>query len=364
MNPGEMTPDGTTPAATTPAVTTPAATTPAATTPDTQGPQRMRAIQITEHGGAEVLSYTEVDVPAPGPGQVRVRVRAAGLNPADTYMVRGGYEFFHNPLPWVPGFDSAGDIEAVGEGVEGLAVGDRVFVAGVLAPSSGAFGQYHVADASVVRQLPDSVSYAQGSAIGVPYQTAYHALFQRAGLRPGETVLIHGASGGVGQACVQFARAHGARVIATAGSAEGLDLARTQGAHVVLDHTAEDHVEAIRAAAPKGIDVVIEMAASTNLEHDLGLLARGGRVAIVGARTPVEITPRLVMRTEAAILGIALWYMTPGQVAEALAATAAGLETGTLSPTVGHELPLERLAEGFALVTTGHRAGKVVLTVE
>lgn len=323
----------------------------------------MKAMQITEHGGAEKLSYEDVVVPQPGPGQVRVRVRAAGLNPADTYMVRGGYEFFHNPLPWVPGFDSAGDVDALGEGVTGLAVGDRVFVAGVLAPSSGAFAQYHVAEAAVVRRLPASLSYAQGAAVGVPYATAYHALFQRAGVRPGETVLIHGASGGVGQACVQFARACGARVLASAGSPEGLELARTQGAHVVVDHTAEDHVEALREAAPQGIDMVIEMAASANLEDDLGLLARGGRVAIVGARTPVEITPRLVMRTEAAILGIALWYMTPEQVTEALAATEAGLENGTLHPAIGHELPLPQLAEGFSLVTSGHRAGKVVLAV-
>lgn len=325
---------------------------------------QMQAIQITTHGAAEVLGYVGVDVPEPGPGQVRVRVRAAGLNPADTYMVRGGYEFFHNPLPWVPGFDSAGDIDALGEGVSGLEVGDRVFVAGVLGPCSGAFAQYHVADARVVRRLPASVSYAEGAAIGVPYQTAYHALFQRADLRPGETVLVHGASGGVGQACVQFARAHGARVVATAGSSDGLDLARAQGAHVALDHTATDHVEALRAAAPQGYDVVIEMAASANLEDDLGVLARRGRIVIVGARTPVEITPRLVMRTEAAIHGIAIWHMSDQQVAESLAATAAGLESGTLHPVVGHKLPLERLADGFALVTSGHRAGKVVLTVE
>lgn len=324
----------------------------------------MKAVQITEHGGADVLRHVDVEVPEPGPGQVRVRVRAAGLNPADTYMVRGGYEFYHNPLPWVPGFDSAGDVDAVGEGVRGLSVGDRVFVAGVLAPSPGAFAQFHVADALVVRRLPDGVSYAQGAAIGVPYPTAYHALFQRAGLRPGETVLVHGASGGVGQACVQFARAHGAHVLATAGSPEGLDLARAQGAHVAVDHSSADHVEALREAAPDGIDVVIEMAASSNLEGDLGLLARGGRVTIVGARTPVEITPRLAMRTDAAILGIALWHMSRSQVHEALAAIAAGLESATLHPVVGHELPLDRIADGFALVTTGHRSGKVVLIVD
>lgn len=323
----------------------------------------MRAMLIEQHGGPEVLVAGEVEVPEPGPGQVRVRVHAAGLNPADTYMVRGGYEFFHNPLPWVPGFDSAGQVDAVGQDVAGLVVGDRVFVAGVLGPCSGAFAEFHVADASVVGLLPERLAYGQGAAIGVPYPTAYHALFQRAALRPGETVLVHGASGGVGQACVQFARAAGARVVATAGSVEGWELARSQGAHVVVDHNAEDHVEALRRAAPGGYDVVVEMAASTNLEHDLGLLARHGRVAIVGARTPVQITPRLVMRNDAAILGIALWHMTDDQVREALAATVAGLESGTLTPAVGRELPLDRLAEAFALVTTGHRSGKVVLTV-
>lgn len=324
----------------------------------------MRAVQITEHGDAGVLRYVDTVKPEPGPGQVRVRVRAAGLNPADTYMVRGGYEFFHNPLPWVPGFDSAGEIDAIGAEVTGLAVGDRVFVAGILAASDGAFAQYHVAEARVVRRLPDSVGYEEGAALGVPYATAYRALFQRADLRPGGTVLVHGASGGVGQACVQFARAHGARVLATAGTAEGRALAARQGAHVVVDHSTTDHVEELRRATPEGIDVVIEMAASNNLEADLGLLARNGRVVVVGARTPVEITPRLVMRTEAAILGVALWHITPAQTRQALAAIGAGLENGTLAPLVGHRLPLERIADGFALVTTGHRHGKVVLTVD
>lgn len=324
----------------------------------------MRAVQITEHGDASVLRYVDTVKPEPGPGQVRVRVRAAGLNPADTYMVQGGYEFFHNPLPWVPGFDSAGEIDAIGAEVTGLAVGDRVFVAGILAASDGAFAQYHVAEARVVRRLPDSVGYEEGAALGVPYATAYRALFQRADLRPGETVLVHGASGGVGQACVQFARAHGARVLATAGTAEGRALAARQGAHVVVDHSTTDHVEELRRATPEGIDVVIEMAASNNLEADLGLLARNGRVVVVGARTPVEITPRLVMRTEAAILGVALWHITPAQTRQALAAIGAGLENGTLAPLVGHRLPLERIADGFALVTTGHRHGKVVLTVD
>ncbi|WP_194793159.1 NADPH:quinone reductase [Raineyella fluvialis] len=324
----------------------------------------MKAVQITEHGDAGVLRYVDTEVPEPGPGQVRVRVRAAGVNPADTYMVRGGYEFFHNPLPWVPGFDSAGDIDAVGEGVTGLAVGDRAFVAGILGPSDGAFAQHHVAEARIVHRLPDGVGYEEGAALGVPYATAYRALFQRAEVRPGETVLVHGASGGVGQACVQFARAHGARVIATAGTPEGLDLATRQGAHAVVDHSADTHVEALREAAPEGIDAIIEMAASANLESDLGLLARNGRVVIVGARTPVEITPRLVMRTEAAILGLALWHITPEQSRQALSAIGAGLENGTLAPLIGHSLPLERIADAFALVTTGHRSGKVVLTVD
>lgn len=323
----------------------------------------MRALQIREFGGPEVLQPSSVAVPDPGPGQVRVRVRAAGLNPADTYMVRGGYEFFDHPLPWVPGFDSAGEVDAWGEGVSGFTVGDRVFVAGVLGPCSGAFAEYHVADAAVVGRLPRALSFSQGAAVGVPYATAYHTLFQRAGLRPGETVLVHGASGGVGQACLQYARAHGARVVATAGSPGGLELARAQGADAVVDHGAEHHVSALRDVAPGGFDVIVEMAASSNLEHDLTLLARHGRVAIVGARTPVEITPRLVMRNDAAILGIALWHLSPAQVREALAATAAGLANGTLVPAVGVELPLDQPAEAFTRVTAGHRVGKVVLTV-
>lgn len=324
----------------------------------------MKAIQIREHGGAEVLQYVDVEVPEPGPGQVRIRVRAAGLNPADTYQVRGGYEFYDAQLPWVPGFDSAGEVDAVGADVSGLRVGDRVFVVGILAASSGAFAQYHVADARVVHPLPAHVSFEQGAAIGTPYPTAYRALFQLGGLRPGQAVLVHGASGGVGQACVQFARATGARVIATAGSQDGLALVRELGADHVIDHSGPDHIAAITELAPEGIDLVVELAASANLDHDMGLLARDGTIVVVGARTPVEINPRQLMKTEGRIRGLVLWHSTPRQSQEAIAAIAAGLANGTLAPVIGPTVALSELGRGFSLVTSGHRTGKVIVTVE
>jgi len=323
----------------------------------------VKAVMIDRYGGGEVLHVADAPVPDPGPGQVRVRVRAAGVNPADTYMVRGGYEFVDVPLPWIPGYDEAGEVDALGPDVTGLAAGQRVFVAGTLGNNPGAFAEYHIASAAVCLPLPDRISFEEGAALGVPYVTAYRALFQRAHLRPSETVLVHGASGGVGQACVQFARARGATVVATAGSVEGLELARAQGAHVTVDHTAPDHTDLLRAAVPGGYDVVAEMAASSNLTDDIALVARGGRIVVIGARGPVDVAPRGLMRPEAAILGVALWNAEEVEQREALAAIAAGVAAGTLRPRIDSVVALERAGEAFDRVTSGHRHGKVVLAV-
>ena len=323
----------------------------------------MKAVTIDRYGGGEVLHLTEVPVPDPAPGQVRVRVRAAGVNPADTYMVRGGYEFVDVALPWIPGFDEAGEVDALGPEVTGLSVGQRVFVAGTLGNNSGAFAEYHLASAPVCLPLPDRVSFEEGAALGVPYVTAYRALFQRAHLRPSETVLVHGASGGVGQACVQVARAHGATVVASAGSAEGLEFARAQGGQITVDHTAPDQTDLLRAAAPGGYDVVAEMAAGANLGDDIDLLARGGRIVVIGARGTVELAPRALMRTESAVLGLALWNADATDRREALAAIAAGVSAGTLRPRIDSVVALEHAGDAFDLVATGHRHGKVILAI-
>ena len=216
-----------------------------------------------------------------------------------------------------------------------------------------------------VHPLPANVSFAQGAAMGTPYATAYRGLLQRADAKPGETVLVHGASGGVGTAAVQLARARGLRVFGTAGSDEGLKLAREQGAHEVFDHRAPDHFEQImKATGGRGVDVIVEMLANVNLGKDLTILAKGGRVVIIGSRGRVEIDPRDTMQRDADVRGMVLPNTPPAEMASIHAALVAGLENGTLRPVIGKEFPLAEAAEAHRAVMESGALGKIVLVPE
>src|SRR3989449_212169 len=234
----------------------------------------MKAIRVHEFGGPEVLRVEEVPTPEPGPGEVLVRMHAIGVNPVETYIRAGTYTY-KPALPYAPGNDGAGVVEQVGPDVNQFKPGDRVYTAGSL---SGTYAEFALCRAEQVHPLPANVSFAQGAAMGTPYATAYRGLFQRAKAKPGETLLVHGASGGVGTAAVQLARARGLRVFGTAGSDEGRKLAREQGAHEGFEHRAPDHFEQIlKATSGRGIDVIVEMLANVNLGKDLTILAKGGR---------------------------------------------------------------------------------------
>jgi len=326
----------------------------------------MRAVQMSTFGAEDVLRYVDLAVPDPGAGEVRVRLHAAGVNPADTYIRTGTYAFFKPKLPWIPGFDGAGIVDAVGAGVDRVGVGDRVFVAALLAArNTGMYAEMAVCDAAAVHRLPDAMSFAQGAAIGVPSVTAYRALFQRARLRAGETVLVHGASGGVGTLAVQLARAYGARVIGTAGTADGLGLVQRLGAHSALDHSRPDYLDHVLSlTGGRGVDVIIEMLANVNLERDFNALAKYGRIVIVGNRGSLEFTPRLAMIKEADVFGMAVWNATPREYAEALSAVAAAMESGVLRPIVGRELPLAKAARAHADILQEKARGKMVLTID
>lgn len=319
----------------------------------------MHAIRVGRFGGEDTLEYTDVPVPEPAAGQVRVRLHAAGVNPADTYVRTGQYAFFTPTLPYTPGFDGAGVVDAVGAGVTATAPGERVFLSSLgTAGFSGAYAEFAVTDAADVQPLPDALSFAQGAAVGVPCVTAWRALFQKAALRPGETVLIHGASGGVGIPATQLARDAGAIVIGTAGTPDGAELVRAAGAHHVLDHTAPGYRDELADLAPA---VVIEMLADVNLAHDLEFVATYGRIVVVGSRGTLEFNPRLTMRKEATVLGTALWNATQAESATALAAVSAKLRSGTLHPVVGTELPLRDAAEAHRRVLAPGTRGKLVL---
>ena len=325
----------------------------------------MKAILVREFGGPDVLHLEDVPDPKPGPSEVVVRIRAAGVNPVDTYIRSGTYAR-KPPLPYIPGSDGAGEIESVGAEVTNVSAGDRVYIAGYGNKPSGAgtYAERAVCATSQTYPLPSRVSFAQGAALGVPYGTAYRALFQRAAAQPGETVLVHGATGGVGVAAVQLARAHGLRVIGTGSTDRGLALVREQGADVVVNHSASNHVdEILRATGGRGVDVVVEMAAHINLDKDLSLLAPRGRVVVVGNRGRVEIDARQAMGRDAAILGMTFFNATDADVASIHAALGAGLANGTLTPVIGREFPLAEAAHAHAAVMESGALGKIVLLV-
>jgi NADPH:quinone reductase len=326
----------------------------------------MRAIQMSVFGEADVLKCVDLPVPEPGPGEVRIRLHAAGINPADTYIRSGTYAFFKPKLPWTPGFDGAGIVDAAGTGDIRVKPGDRVFVAALLARrNTGTYAEMLVCDTEAVHPLPESMSFAQGAAIGVPSITAYRALFQRAHLQPGEIVLVHGASGGVGTITVQLARACGARVIGTAGTPDGLDLVRCMGAHSAVDHSTPNYLDQVLALTDgRGVDVIVEMLANVNLEKDFQALAKYGRIVIVGSRGSLEFTPRLAMMKEADVLGMAVWNTTQQEYVSALSAVAAALESGVLRPIVGRELPLEQAAQANVDILKAKAQGKMVLAID
>jgi NADPH:quinone reductase len=318
----------------------------------------MKAIRVREFGGPEVLKLEAVPDPGPpGPGEVLVRVKAAGVNPYDTYMRAGTYAA--NPtLPWTPGSDAAGTVESAGAGVD-LAVGRRVYTSGTI---TGAYAELALCERSQVHPLPEAASFAQGAGVWVPYATAYRALFQQAHARPGETLLVHGASGGVGVAAVQLGRAAGLTVAGTAGSDAGLELVRSEGAHHAVNHRSPDYrKQIIEWTGGAGVNVIVEMLANVNLGHDLTMLAYGGRVVVVGSRGTVEINPRDIMSREAAVHGVLLWRVPERDAAEIYPALEAGLANRTLRPVVGAELPLASAPEAHRRVMAGGAQGKIVL---
>ncbi len=318
----------------------------------------MEAIRIHEFGGPEVMDVeTGADLQA-GPGQILVDIRAAGVNPVDTYIRSGTYAMKPD-LPFTPGMDGAGTVADVGDGAAHVSVGDRVYLAGAL---TGSYASQALCSPDQVYPLPGNVSYTQGAGIYVPYATAWRGLFQRAGGKAGETVLVHGASGGVGIAAVQMARAAGMTVIGTAGSEQGAGLVEDQGAHHVVDHSVPGYTDKImELTGGLGVDVIMEMLANVNLDKDLNMLAYGGRVVVIGNRGVIEINPRDAMARDASILGMVLLLASPEDLVGIHAGLYAGLQNGTLKPVVGKEFPLADAARAHAAVMEPGAYGKIVL---
>lgn len=313
----------------------------------------MKAIRVHKFGGPEVLQWEEAPDPKPGPSQVLLRARAVGVNPVETYLRAGSNSKL--ALPYTPGSDAAGEVVA-GD----LPAGTRVYTSGTV---TGAYAELIVCEKACVHPLPERLSFAQGAAINIPFATAWRALFQRGRLIPGETVLIHGGSGGVGTAAIQIARNAGLNIIATAGTPQGEKLARDLGAHHVINHRQPEYLADIsKITGGRGVDAILELLANVNLGRDLGLLAPNGRVVVIGSRGRVEIDARDAMMRDADIRGMLLFNATPRDKIAIHAVLGAGLANGTLTPVVGCEIPLAEAARAHEKVMQPGAHGKVVLT--
>lgn len=318
----------------------------------------MKAIRVHEFGAPEVMQVEDVDTPQPTGTQVLIKVEAIGVNPVETY-IRSGQYASGPALPYTPGKDAAGVVEAIGEGVTHWHQGDRVYTANSI---SGTYADYTLVEQNDLARLPDNTTFEQGAGLWTPYATSYRALFQKAKAMEGETVLVHGASGGVGIAAVQWAKSRGLTTIGTASSEEGKKLVLEQGANAVLDHSKDGYLaETKEWTGGRGVDVIIEMLANVNLAKDFDVLKMFGRICVVGNRGSLDFNPRLIMGKDATVTGMALYNAPPDAFEEIHAAIYDGLVKGYLNPIVSRQFPLARAAHAHHAVIEDKALGKIVL---
>lgn len=324
----------------------------------------MRALVCTAFGPAELLVLTDWPDPEPGAGEVLIDVRAAALNFPDSLVIRGRYQVVTEP-PFIPGSEAAGIVLAVGPGVEGIASGDRV----IALTMSGAFAERCVVPAARVLPLPKALDFAQGAAFLVAQGTSLHALRQCAGLRPGETLLVLGAAGGVGSTAVEIGKLMGARVLAAASTADKLDFARAAGADETINYletALKDEVKRLTAGA--GADVVYDPVGGELALQAFRALAWHGRHLVVGF-TSGEIPAfpsNIALLKEARIIGVfwGAWSERhPDEARRNLADLAAWARDGKVQSRVTEVFPLERYAEAFARLTGRTARGKIVFTM-
>ena len=324
----------------------------------------MQAIVADELGPPENYHLRECALPEPAAGQARVRIVATGVGYFDALMARGGYQV-RPPVPFIPGSEFAGVVDSLGAGVQGVASGQRV-IGGCF---GNAFAEYVCVDAATLLPLPDALSFEAGSAFLVNYQTAVHALMQRAALRSGETVLVLGAAGGTGSAAVQVAKCLGARVIAGASTADKRDFALAAGADLALDYSEANWRDALKAMTQgHGVDVVFDPVGGALFEPAFRSLAWGGRHLVIGfAGGPIPKLPaNLPLLKGAALVGVDLRqssFRDPAQHAANTRQLLAWVEAGALRPPIGPVFPREAFREALAEAFSGKALGKVVLRI-
>ena len=318
----------------------------------------MKAILVESFGAPEVMQVKEIEQPKPARGEVLIKVKAAGVNPVDTYIRGGAYPVLPD-LPYIPGMDAAGIVEAIGEGVSRFNPGDRVYHAG---RHGGCYAELMVGSEERTYKLPDGISFAHGASLGVPAAAAWRAMFHRGQAKAGERVLIHGASGAAGLTAVQLARAAGLEVIGTASTDKGLKAVKDSGASAVFDHSKNDYIADLKGQLKEnGINLIIEMLANVNLENDLDLLAPRGRVVIVGSRGRIEIDPRATMGKETDIRGMSLFNATIEEANETHAALTGAMKVGAFKPVIAVELPLAEAPQSHVQVMKSGNCGNIVL---
>jgi len=318
----------------------------------------MKAIVVRKYGEPEVMKVEDVPAPQPKGAEILVKIEAAGVNPVDTYL-RTGIHAHAPKLPYTPGKDAAGVVESVGDASKKFKPGGRVYTADSL---TGTYAEYALCEENQLGHLPDNITFEQGAGVWTPYATSYRGLFQKAQAKRGETVLIHGASGGVGIAAVQWAKNAGLIVIGTASSQAGRDLVKSQGADHVFDHLEENYLDAVKeATSGKGVDIIIEMLANVNLQKDFDVLAMFGRITVIGNRGSVEFNPRSAMTKDASIYGMSLFNAPKEQTSEIHAAIFDGLSKGFLSPHVSRSFPLAEAPASHHEIIESKALGKIVL---
>jgi NADPH2:quinone reductase len=320
----------------------------------------MKAMRAAQFGGPEQLRYEEAPNPQVQAGQVQIRVQAAGINPADLVRLSGRLGTL--PLPYIPGTDVCGEVEAVGAGVTHVKKGDRVFGRAL----TGGYAEKTCLAAGEAIALPANLTFTEGAAIPIPFYTAYRALHHRAMVKSGETVLVSAGGGGVGVAAIQLAKLAGARVITTVGSQEKAERIRALGADVAINYREQDFaVEVQKLTDGKGVDVIIENVASDNLAKDLAIAARDGRIIVIGTGTGKgpdgHFAVMHALMKDVNILGMSL-VNAGAFIAEMAAALTGMFAAGKLKAIVSKSYPLPEAQQALADLVAGRVFGKLVLT--
>ena len=323
----------------------------------------MKAWRVHEWCEPEQMSFEEIPTPEPGAGEIRIRNRAAALNFFDILMVQGKYQT-KPPRPFTPGSEVAGIVEAVGEGVTGFAIGDRVQAMA----TSGGYAEYSIAPAAKSFRIPDSMSFAEAAAMIVIYQTSYFALTHRTQVKPGEWLLVHAAAGGVGLSATQIGKALGARVIATAGSEEKLQFCLSQGAEHALNYRDTAWVEQVKQITKRGADIVYDPVGGEVFDLSTKCIAPEGRLLVIGfaGGTIPSIAANRVLLKNMSVTGV-YWggYLEhhPEYMAEAEAALFKMYEAGQIKPIVSASFPLAEAVAAMNALATRKTVAKVVLTM-